>query len=122
MGSGRVESYRDLKVWQKGIDITERVYQMSRDFPGEEKYGLTAQVRRAAVSISSNIAEGWGRGSKKQYVRFLRVARCSVHEVETQIIIAQRLRYLDEQARDEILHETEAESKMLLGLIRSLST
>jgi four helix bundle protein len=117
----RVESYRDLKVWQRGIDITEQVYQVSNRFPAEEKYGLTSQVRRAAVSVPSNIAEGWGRGSKKQYVRFLRIARCSVHEVETQIIIARRLRFTSKPARDEILRETEAESKMLLSLIRSLS-
>ena len=121
MGKGQIESYRDLKVWRRGIDITEQVYQASKEFPDEEKYGLTSQVRRAAVSVPSNIAEGWGRGSRKQYVRFLRIARCSVHEIETQIIIACRLGYIDKRNRNEILSETEAESKMLLSLIRSLS-
>ncbi len=118
---GKISSYRDLKVWQRGIDITEQVYRVTRRLPDEEKYGLTAQIRRAALSVPSNIAEGWGRGSRKQYVRFLRIARCSVHEVETQLIIAHRLGYIDERAKSEMLRETEAESKMLLALIRSLS-
>lgn len=114
-----IQSYRDLEVWQRGIDLTEQVYRMTRALPPEEKYGLTAQIRRAALSVPSNIAEGWGRG-RKEYAHFAKIARCSVHEVETQIMVACRLGYISEETQDALLAETETESKMLLSLIRSL--
>jgi four helix bundle protein len=115
-----IHSYRDLEVWRRGIDLVERVYKLTQSFPPEEKYGLTSQLRRAAVAISSNIAEGWGRDSTKDYVHFVRIARSSLLEIETQLIIAHRLGYLNEDALKALLQETEAESKMLLSLIRSL--
>ncbi len=115
-----IKSYRDLEVWQRGIDLTKDVYEVTRSFPDEEKFGLTAQLRRAAVSIPSNIAEGWGRAATKDYVRFLRIARGSLVEMETQLIIAHRLGYLSKQALQTMLEETTIEGKMLLSLIRSL--
>lgn len=115
-----IDSYRDLKVWQRGIDLVEQVYALTEPFPIEEKYGLTAQVRRAAVAIPSNIAEGWGYSSRKQYVHFLEQARSSLLEVETQVIIAERLGYIESSAQSEILQETTVESKMLLSLMRAL--
>lgn len=115
-----IRSYRDLEVWQRGVDLVERIYKLTPSFPSEEKFGLTAQIRRAAVSIPSNIAEGWGRDSTKDYVRFVRIARSSLFEVETQRIIAHRLGYLNEDALKTSLQETEVESRMLLSLIRSL--
>ena len=115
-----IRSYRDLEVWQRGVDLVERIYTLTPSFPSEEKFGLTAQIRRAAVSIPSNIAEGWGRDSTKEYVRFVRIARSSLFEVETQLIIAHRLGYLNEDALKTSLQETEVESRMLLSLIRSL--
>ena len=115
-----IRSYRDLEVWKRGVDLVELIYKLTQSFPSEEKFGLTSQLRRAAVSISSNIAEGWGRDSTKDYVRFVRIARSSLFEIETQLIIAHRLGYLNEDALRASLQETEVESKMLLSLIRSL--
>jgi len=115
-----IESYRDLEVWQRGIDLVEQAYEATNAFPAEEKYGLSSQVRRAAVSISANIAEGWGYSSRKQYVHFLEQARSSLLEVETHLIIAERLGYMARSTLDRILQETTIESKMLLSLMRSL--
>lgn len=115
-----VRSYRDLKVWQRGVDLVETIYRLSDAFPDAERYCLTTQVRRAALSISSNIAEGWGRGTRKDYRHFLRIARASLFEVETQLIIAHRLGYLQEETLRSVLRETDAESRMLLSLMRSL--
>ena len=115
-----IRSYRDLEVWQRGVDLVELIYKLTQSFPSEEKFGLTAQIRRAAVSIPSNIAEGWGRDSTKEYVHFVRIARSSLFEVETQLIIAHRLGYLNEDEWKTSLQETDVESRMLLSLIRSL--
>ena len=115
-----IESYRDLEVWQRGIDLVERTYQITDHFPAQEKYGLTAQLRRAVVSISSNIAEGWGYSSRKQYIHFLEQARSSLLEVETQFIIAERLGYITASALEDMLRDTTTESKMLLSLMRAL--
>jgi len=88
-------SFRDLIVWQKGIQLTVSVYQLSKAFPREETYGLTSQIRRAAVSIPSNIAEGSGRLNTPEYRQFLAVARASNFELQTQLIIAKELGYGD---------------------------
>ena len=105
-----VNSYRDLKVWQRGIDLVEQVYEVSAVFLAPEKFGLTAQVRRAAVSIPSNVTEGWGRSSTKEYVRFLEIACSSLLEVETQIIVACRLGFISAATQDEGLEATAVES------------
>jgi len=115
-----VESYRDLKVWQRGMKLVEQVYTLTEPFPASEKYELTSQLRRAAVSVPSNIAEGWGHSSQKQYIHFLELARSSLFEIETQIRIANRLGYVNADERDQLLSETDAQSKMLLSLMRSL--
>lgn len=115
-----IESYRDLEVWQRGMDLTERVYGLTKPFPAEEKFGLVSQLRRAAVSVPSNIAEGWGRMSTNEFVRFTKIAHGSLMEVETQLLVAQRLGYLPEEDASDFLKETTVESKMLLALIRSL--
>ncbi|MGI9174065.1 MAG: four helix bundle protein [Rhodothermales bacterium] len=115
-----VGSYRDLEVWQRGMDLVESIYTLTKPFPADERFGLTAQLRRAAIAIPSNIAEGWGRGTRKDYVHFLRIARSSLLEVETQIIVAHRLGYITEDALNNALAETEIESRMLLALIRAL--
>jgi len=95
-------SYRDLKVWQKAMDLVVRIYELTRSFPQNEVYGLTSQLRRAAVSVPSNIAEGKGR-SDKDFSRFLLQARGSVWELETQVEIANRLRYLQAADAQELL-------------------
>jgi four helix bundle protein len=115
-----VESYRDLKVWQRGMKLVEQVYTLTEPFPASEKYELTSQLRRAAVSVPSNIAEGWGHSSQKQYIHFLELARSSLFEIETQIRIADRLGYVSADERNQLLSETDAQSKMLLSLMRSL--
>ena len=89
-----VRNYRELIAWQKSMDLVERVYLATRSFPKEEVYGLCAQVRRAVVSIPSNIAEGQGRQTTREFVHFLSIAHGSLREVETQILIARRLNYL----------------------------
>ncbi len=86
-------TYRDLKVWQSSIDLAERIYLLTAEFPASEIYGLTSQLRRASVSIPSNIAEGWGRRSRKEYGRFVLVAQGSNDELQTQLVIASRLKF-----------------------------
>jgi len=88
-------SYRDLKVWQRSIDLTEMVYRLTAAFPASEVYGLTSQMRRAAVSIASNIAEGWGRRSRREYSKFVLIARGSHDELQTQLVITERLGFGD---------------------------
>ncbi|WP_263808750.1 four helix bundle protein [Salinibacter sp.] len=117
-----VESYRDLEVWQRGIVLVERVYEATDGFPNREQYELTSQLRRAVVAIPSNIAEGWGYSSRDQYVYYLEQGRSSLLEVETQLIIAERLSYITEDTRDDLLRGTTVESKMLLSLMRSLQS
>ena len=117
-----VESYRDLEVWQRGIVLVERVYEVTDDLPDREQYELTSQLRRAAVAIPSNIAEGWGYSSRDQYAYYLEQARSSLLEVETQLIVAERLSYITEDIRNDLLRETTTESKMLLSLMRSLQS
>ncbi len=93
--AGEIRSFRDLIAWQKGIVLCKQVYVISAEFPDVEKFGLRSQVRRAAVSIPSNIAEGYGRRRKLDYVRFLDLARGSLCEVETQMILAQELAFVE---------------------------
>jgi four helix bundle protein len=88
-----VESYRDLKVWQRAIQMTLAIYRLTTGFPKEEMFGLTGQIRRAGVSVASNIAEGYGRGSKGEYKQFLAMTRGSNLEVQTQLFLATELGY-----------------------------
>ena len=91
---GKIKSYKDLLIWQKGIKITEKVYLITNNFPQNELFSLTNQKRRASVSTSSNIAEGFDRNSTKSYMNFLKISRGSLYELETQLIIADRLNYM----------------------------
>ena len=101
-----VKDYRDLIVWQKAMDLVVTVYRATTAFPKEEIYGLTSQLRRAAVSIPSNIAEGNGRNTTRDYLNFLGMAYGSVKEVETQVLIAERLRYINLSRSDELVKMT----------------
>ena len=114
-----IKSYRDLEVWQVSMQFVESVYRFVKNFPTEERYGLSDQIRRVAVAIPSNIAEGNGRGSKKDYAHFLCIARGSLNEVSTQLELAERLGFgkLD----PEIAALGVSIYKMLNALIRSLS-
>jgi four helix bundle protein len=112
--------YGDLIVWQKAMDLVEEVYRWSAGFPTDERFGLTAQVRRAAVSVPSNIAEGQGRRSTGEFLQCLSVAQGSVREVETQVQIAGRLGYLDADGQRRLVALTQEVGRLLTGLANML--
>jgi four helix bundle protein len=114
-------SFRDLRVWREAIDLTAQVYKSTSEFPKSEVYGLTQQMRRAAVSVPSNIAEGKGHHSNKEFVHFLFHARGSLWELQTQITVAQKLEYLTKETGAGLLGAAEDVSRALNGLITSLS-
>ncbi len=120
-GSRRVRSYRDLNAWRKAMDLVELVYAATRSWPKDEMYGLTNQIRRAVVSIPSNIAEGQGRGPSKEFLHYLRIARGSLLEVETQALIAQRLGYLQADVAEHLLSNTDKVIRLISGLARSIT-
>ena len=117
-----VRSYRDLIAWQKAMDLVEDVYKLTKSFPDDEKYGLTSQIKRAAVSIPSNIAEGQTRNSKKEFIHFLSIARGSKAEVETQLELAQRLGFSNKNEIENIIKKCNEVGKILTGLMKSLLT
>ena len=112
--------FQNLKVWQKARVLVKRVYELTKDLPKEEQYGLTGQLRRAAVSVPVNIAEGNGRYHKKEYLQFLYIARGSVYEVLALVQLAQDLAYLKEAEARELFDLSGEVTAMLNGLIRSL--
>jgi four helix bundle protein len=116
----KVSSYKDLKVWLKGMEIVDETYKLIKDFPKEEIYALASQIRRSAVSIPSNIAEGWGRDSSLSYKQFLRISRGSLFELETQLEIAKRQGMISETAINKIEGLITEESKMLTAFINSI--
>jgi four helix bundle protein len=115
-----IRSYRDLKAWQFGMALARQVYAATKSFPRDEQYGLSLQMRRAVVSVPSNIAEGYGRGSRRDYVNFLHTARGSLYEVETQMLLAADLGYLSKAAADQLAAYAGDCSRVLNGLIASL--
>jgi four helix bundle protein len=113
-----IKSYKELIVWQKSMTLVKELYEITQHFPSKEQFGLTSQMRRASVSIPSNIAEGWGRLSRKNYIQFLRISRGSLFELETQILITKELKYIkDSEAIKGLIIEI---SKMLNSLIKKL--
>jgi four helix bundle protein len=114
------QNYKDLIVWQKAMDLVEAVYTVTKTFPKEEIYGLTSQLRRAAVSIPSNIAEGQGRRSSGEFAHFLSIAHGSLREVETQTLIAERLEYISKQSSMDLMALTSEVGRLLNGLSNSL--
>lgn len=115
------DSYQDLEVWRRSMDLVDAVYDLSVRFPAEERFVLTSQIRRAVISIPSNIAEGYGRMTRPDYVRFLRIANGSLKEVETQLYIARRRQYCDAATDAQVFELVKRVGQMLRGLIRSLS-
>jgi four helix bundle protein len=116
----KVKDYKDLKVWQKGIEIVDKVYALTANFPKEELYGLTLQMRKASISIPSNISEGFMRGHTNEYKQFLRVSLGSCAELDTQSIIANRREYITKQELDDLSEDLNHESRMLMNLINTL--
>ena len=115
-----VRSFQDLEVWQRAVDLATQVYQVAKKFPASEQFGLTSQIQRAGISVASNIAEGWGRGTTREFIQFLRIAKGSLVELETHLIIAHRLGYLSEEALRSLREQMESISRMLVRLSRSL--
>ncbi len=116
----KLNSYKELIVWQKAVKLIADIYQVCTELPGQERFGLESQTKRAAVSVPSNIAEGWGRQSRKSYVQFLKIARGSLCEVETQLYIAKELRLLSEiKHLEEQISEI---SRMLNSMISKLES
>ncbi|TAH52995.1 MAG: four helix bundle protein [Chloroflexota bacterium] len=117
-----VKNYRDLRVWQSAMDLVVLVYEISEKFPSKEMYGLTSQIRRAGVSVPSNIAEGHTRESTKEYLHHLSIAQASLAEVETQIEIAFRLKYCAQEELDKILSHSTSLGKQLYSLRNALQS
>jgi four helix bundle protein len=115
-----INDYRDLEVWQMGRVLAKKIYELTRSFPDDERFGLISQLRRAAVSIPSNIAEGWGRHYTAEFVQFLRKANGSRTELETQLIISSDLGYMTNKHLESCMAETTTLGKKLLNLERSL--
>jgi four helix bundle protein len=115
-----VKPHHNLDVWRKSIALVKSIYELTLNFPAEETFGLVSQMRRAAVSIPSNIAEGAARSSRKEFINFLHIAQGSASELETQIIISSELGFLGKEANDSLLTDLTNISKMIIGLQRSL--
>ena len=116
----RIKSYRDLEVWRLAMDLAQRCYEVTAEFPKREIYGLASQIRRAAVSIASNIAEGHSRRTRQAYLNHLSIALGSQSELETQIDLSCRLGFISKQSSDEILSQAGRVGRMLHALIASL--
>jgi len=115
-----MHNHKNLKIWQRSMDIVEMIYRETVNFPMEEKYGLTSQIRRASSSIPSNIAEGSGRQSKKEFKYFLSISLGSCYEVDTQLELAKRLSILNLERADTIIEELDQVEKMIIGFMKSL--
>jgi four helix bundle protein len=115
-----IRDYTDLLAWQRARRLVRRIYAATSGFPAAERFGLTQQVRRAAVSVASNIAEGYGRGSLQDYIRFLQMARGSLYEVQTQVILAEDLGFIAHDAARALGEEANECARLLQGLLKSL--
>ncbi|GAB4526384.1 MAG: four helix bundle protein [Amphiplicatus sp.] len=117
-----MKSFEDLDIWKKALDLTEAVYRASAKWPGEEKFCLTQQIRRAAASIPANIAEGAERQGPREFLRFLSIARGSLAETKTFLILAERLAYMDLEQGMALKSQLDEVGRMLSGLSRSLQS
>jgi four helix bundle protein len=120
MAEGSFRSHKDLDVWKKSVRLVVDLYRLTKRFPPEERFGLTAQIRRASTSVPANIAEGWGRGSTKEYIQFLKIARGSLTELDTHLIVSGELGYVDANESARIETAVSDVGKMLNRLIRAL--
>ncbi len=112
--------HHKLDVWKRSLSFVTNIYKMTSKFPNEEKFGLVSQMRRAAVSVPSNISEGAARNSRKEFINFLHIAQGSVSELETQILISRNLGFIEPKKVEPLLQELDEISKMIIGLQRSL--
>ncbi len=116
----QIGSYRDLRIWKLAIELTVESYKVTGGFPKAETYGLTSQIRRSATSVAANIAEGYGRDNRGSYLQFLRIAQGSLKELETHLIVATRLGFLESSTETKLLIDTDDIGRMLRSLIRKL--
>jgi len=114
--SGKMKTHKDLDVWKKSVDFVVNIYRITSKFPKEEIYGITSQIRRASVSIPSNIAEGAGRNSDKEFLYFLSIALGSIAETDTQLLISKELNFMAELEYENLLNDLIEVRKMILGL------
>ena len=112
--------HQNLDVWKKAVDFVVRIYKITENFPNDERFGLTSQIRRASVSIPANIAEGAGRKSEKEFLQFLSISQGSTSEVETELLIAMRLEYLSENIYNDLVKDLNDIGRMLTGLSNHL--
>ena len=115
------KSYKELNIWKRSYELVFVVYQQTKKFPKEERYALVDQINRAVVSVSSNIAEGFGRGSNQELVRYCNISKGSLFEIETQIMIAERLGYIPETVKNDIIQEIEEISRMITSFQKTLT-
>jgi len=116
----KIKNFKDLKIWQNGIELVKKVYQMTNSFPAKETYGIVSQMRRSCVSIPSNIAEGFMRKHNKEYKQFLHIALGSLAELETQVIISEELGFMKNEQSVNIQSTINELNKMTMGLIKCL--
>ena len=116
-----MRGYRDLIVWQRSMNLAEGVYRLTQGFPIEERFGLTSQARRAAVSVPANIAEGYGRGTRPSYASFVRIAQGSLKELETHLILAHRIGFCSGDVTGDLLADADEIGRMLRALLAKLS-
>jgi len=116
-----MKNFKELKIWQKGFDIAVKSFDLVDTFPKEQKFGISSQITKSAVSIPSNIAEGSSRFSEKDYCRFIEISLGSTFELETQLLIAKAANFGNHELRDEILKDLDEEEKMLIGFMNKLN-
>jgi four helix bundle protein len=118
--AGRIESYRDLEVWKLRIEIAKQCYILTQKFPKDELFGMTSQIRRAAASVPANIAEGYGRDSKGEYIQFLRIAQGSLKELETHVILSREVGLTMTTMTEKLLSDCDQLGRMRRSLIRAI--
>lgn len=115
-----VKTHRDLQIWQKSMDLVTNVYKEVENFPDYEKFGLTSQIRRSSVSIPANIAEGFGRRSKKEFRRFLNISMGSLFEIQTELEVSYNLKYLEKETFEKLYEDTREIERMISSFISTL--
>ena len=118
--NGKIKTYRDLEIWKHGIELVKDIYEITNNFPKHEVYGLSSQMRRSAISIPSNVAEGFRRFHNKDYARFLHIALGSCAELETQITIAKELKYIPKESETKLLEKIDHICRMITNLLKKL--
>ncbi len=116
-----IKTFRDLKIWQKSMELVTDIYRITSNFPDEEKYGLTSQLRRSSVSIPSNISEGFGRNSQGDFKRFVNISMGSLFELQTQIEVAKNLDFINKDIFEKIYDDTREIERMISSFLRTLN-